>query len=314
MSYALGFLEMHLWLRRQRARLGLGVDDVYRLSVWFAAGVLIGGRAIEIAFDEWPFYRDHVWLMPALWLGGMATHGLLIGGATGVWLFSRRSGIPFRELADELVIPGAFLMAVGRVGNFIDGQIVGGVTDVPWAVQFPDAEGFRHPVVLYDAIKNLALIPLLLWVRRRNPTPGAVAAHFVFWYPFLRLFVDLRARLSHAPSCARHGPDTEHRDGARRRRAAGAIAVAASRATGIPAGRRRPEARHAAPPAPAPGPRRDHRPERDHPEQLDPGRAGALRRASCRPDVLTPLPPPRHPSATTRRAVRPRQPPRRPPA
>ena len=190
-SYGLGFLEMHLWMRRQRARLGLGVDDVYRLSVWFAAGVLIGGRAIEIAFDEWPFYRDRVWLMPALWLGGMATHGLLIGGATGAWLFSRRSGIPFRQLADELVIPGAFLMAVGRVGNFIDGQIVGGVTGVPWAVQFPDAEGFRHPVVLYDAIKNLALIPLLLWVRRRNPTPGAVAAHFVFWYPFLRLFVDL---------------------------------------------------------------------------------------------------------------------------
>ena len=89
------------------------------------------------------------------------------------------------------MIPGAFLMAVGRVGNFIDGQIVGGVTGVPWAVQFPDAEGFRHPVVLYDAVKNLALIPLLLWVRRRNPTPGAVAAHFVFWYPFLRLFVDL---------------------------------------------------------------------------------------------------------------------------
>jgi phosphatidylglycerol:prolipoprotein diacylglycerol transferase len=190
-SYGLGFLEMHLWMRRQRARLGLGVDDVYRLSVWFAAGVLIGGRAIEIAFDEWPFYRDHVWLMPALWLGGMATHGLLIGGATGVWLFSRRSGIPFLGLADELVIPGAFLMAVGRVGNFIDGQIVGSVTGVPWAVQFPDAEGFRHPVVLYDAVKNLALIPLLLWVRRSNPPPGTVAAHFVFWYPFLRFFVDL---------------------------------------------------------------------------------------------------------------------------
>ena len=190
-SYSLGFLEMHLWMRRQRARLGLGVDDVYRLSVWFAAGVLIGGRAIEIAFDEWPFYRDHVWLMPALWLGGMATHGLLIGGATGAWLFARRSGISFLELADQLVIPGAFLMAVGRVGNFIDGQIVGGVTGVPWAVWFPDAEGFRHPVVLYDAAKNLALIPLLLWVRRSDPTPGAVAAHFLFWYPFLRIFVDL---------------------------------------------------------------------------------------------------------------------------
>ena len=65
-------------------------------------------------------------------------------------------------------IPGAFLLGIGRIGNFIDGQIVGRVTDVWWAVKFPDAEGFRHPVVLYDGAKNLLLIPLLLWSRRRE--------------------------------------------------------------------------------------------------------------------------------------------------
>jgi hypothetical protein len=58
-------------------------------------------------------------------------------------------------------------------------------------VQFPDAEGFRHPVVLYDGLKNLALIPYLLWVRRTNPTTGATAAQFVFWYAFARIFIDL---------------------------------------------------------------------------------------------------------------------------
>ncbi len=82
-------------------------------------------------------------------------------------------------------------MGVGRLGNFIDGQIVGAVTNVPWAVQFPDADGFRHPVVLYDGAKNLLLIPYLLWVRRTNPTPGATAARFVFWYAFLRIGIDL---------------------------------------------------------------------------------------------------------------------------
>jgi phosphatidylglycerol:prolipoprotein diacylglycerol transferase len=82
-------------------------------------------------------------------------------------------------------------MGLGRIGNFIDGQIVGAVSDVWWAVKFPDAEGFRHPVVLYDGLKNLLLVPYLLWVRRTNPTPGATAARFVFWYAFLRIFIDL---------------------------------------------------------------------------------------------------------------------------
>jgi phosphatidylglycerol:prolipoprotein diacylglycerol transferase len=146
---------------------------------------------IQVAFDEWPFYREHLRLVPALWLGGMATHGLLLGAAAAVCLFSHGRRVPLRVLADAVVIPGAFLLGVGRIGNFLDGQIVGSVTDVWWAVKFPDADGFRHPVVLYDGLKNLLLIPLLLWVRRTHPWPGATAAHFVFWYAFLRIFVDL---------------------------------------------------------------------------------------------------------------------------
>lgn len=94
-------------------------------------------------------------------------------------------------MAAELVIPGAFLMGVGRLGNFTDGQIVGSVTSVSWAVKFPDAEGFRHPVVIYDAIKNLMLVPLLIAIRKRNPKPGMVLANFIFWYAFLRIFVDI---------------------------------------------------------------------------------------------------------------------------
>jgi Prolipoprotein diacylglyceryl transferase len=65
------------------------------------------------------------------------------------------------------------------------------VTDVPWGVQFPDATGIRHPVVLYDGAKNLLLIPYLLWVRNTNSMPGATAARFVFWYAFPRIFIDL---------------------------------------------------------------------------------------------------------------------------
>jgi phosphatidylglycerol:prolipoprotein diacylglycerol transferase len=191
LGYAIGFLEMLVYLLRTRHTLGLDRRQVYSLTLFVTIGVLAGGRAVEVSFDEWPFYRNHPGLIPALWLGGMATHGLLLGAAAGLVLFSLTCRRPLLETADVLVIAGAFLMGVGRLGNFIDGQIVGSVTDVPWAVKFPDADGFRHPVVLYDGLKNLLLIPYLAAVRRRNPTPGATAARFVFWYAFLRIGLDL---------------------------------------------------------------------------------------------------------------------------
>jgi phosphatidylglycerol:prolipoprotein diacylglycerol transferase len=190
LSYALGFLEMHLWLRRCRARLGMTLADVYSLSLFFAVGVLLGGRFVEVCFYEWPFYSGRPELIPALWLGGMATHGLLLGAVVSTWLFCRLRGKPFLAVADEMVIPGALLLGLGRIGNFIDGQIVGSIASVPWAVKFPDAEGFRHPVVLYDGIKNLLLIPWLLWVRGRGLPSGCVTAHFLLWYSSLRVLVD----------------------------------------------------------------------------------------------------------------------------
>ncbi len=191
LGFALGFLEIHLFLKREHGRLRLSLREVWSLSLFMAIGVLIGGRAIEITFDEWPFYREHLTLIPAFWLGGMATHGLMLGGAVSAGLFALLHRKPFLPLADALVIPAAFLMGFGRLGNFIDGQIVGAVTDVWWAVKFPDADGFRHPVVLYDGLKNLVLMAYLMHVRRTNPTPGATAARFVFWYAFPRMFIDL---------------------------------------------------------------------------------------------------------------------------
>jgi len=189
LSYSLGFLNAHLFFMRRRAELGLSTREVYELSLLLSIGVLAGGRLL-VVYNERAFYRDHVGLIPAVWLGGMATHGLIIGGFAGVVIFCLLRRKPLLVMLDALAIPAALIMCVGRIGNFIDGQIVGSVTSVPWAVKFPDAEGFRHPVVLYDGLKNLLIVPVLMYARRRGVPPGGLAARFLFLYAFLRIFID----------------------------------------------------------------------------------------------------------------------------
>jgi phosphatidylglycerol:prolipoprotein diacylglycerol transferase len=189
LSYALGFLNAHLFFMRRRIELGLSTREVYELSLLLSTGVLVGGRLIVLN-NEWAFYREHLDLVPAVWIGGMATHGLIIGGFAGVTLFCLLRHKPLLVMLDAMAIPAALILAVGRLGNFIDGQIVGSVTSVPWAVKFPDAEGFRHPVVLYDGLKNLLIVPVLLHARRRGVPPGGLAARFLFLYAFPRIFID----------------------------------------------------------------------------------------------------------------------------
>jgi len=191
LSYTLGFLNAFVFIRRRRKRLGLSLRAVYDLSICLAAGVLFGGRFVEVAFYEWAFYRHHVYLIPAYWLGGMATHGLLFGGLVGIWIFCSSHRKPFLTITDALSIPAAFILGVGRIGNFIDGQIVGSVTTAWWGVKFPDAEGFRHPVVLYDGLKNLLIIPILIYLGKRPWPSGVLTGVFLFLYASLRIFVDI---------------------------------------------------------------------------------------------------------------------------
>jgi len=188
--YVVGFLFLHVWLLRGRSRTGLSIGAVYSLSLNFALGVLVCGRLVEVLFYEWDYYAAHPGHVPAYWLGGMSTHGLLLGAVVGTAVFCVVHHRSFLEFADELAVPGAFVMGMGRLANFIDGLIVGSVTGVWWAVKFPDAEGFRHPVVIYDGLKNLLLIPLLLLIRRTRPAPGVVFANFVLWYGALRFLID----------------------------------------------------------------------------------------------------------------------------
>ncbi|MEZ5345287.1 MAG: prolipoprotein diacylglyceryl transferase [Pyrinomonadaceae bacterium] len=191
LSFTLGFLNAHIFLRRNRKRFGLSLPNVYDLTLFLAAGVLIGGRLFIVIINEWEFYKHNLTFIPRIWSGGFASHGLLFGGAAGVLIFCLLYKKPIRPMFDVLAISAAIILGFGRIGNFIDGQIYGSLTDMTWGVRFPEVEGFRHPVVLYDGIKNFLLVPLLLWIRSRGVPPGRIAVLFVIFYALFRIPIDL---------------------------------------------------------------------------------------------------------------------------
>jgi len=190
--YTIGFLGVMGWFALRRGRLGWTMADVVELSVLMAAGILIGGRAFDILVYELAYYREHPLDAVNWWVGGMASHGVMLGGVIGVFLFCRLRRKPFLVAADELTVPAAFLMGIGRIGNFIEGGVIGSVTTMPWGVIFPGVEGPRHPVALYDGAKNLLLVPILILILRRFPAGRGVATGaFLFLYAGLRFLVDL---------------------------------------------------------------------------------------------------------------------------
>jgi phosphatidylglycerol:prolipoprotein diacylglycerol transferase len=190
-AYTFGFAFMVLWLWRQRHTLGWSVSQVVNASIVFVIAILAGGRIFEVIVYEREWYRDHLAQIPMLWVGGMATHGLLIGAVIGALVTSLWTKTPLLKLLDSLTVAAAFIFGVGRIGNFIEGGVIGTVTDLPWGVKLPDVEGFRHPVSLYDGAKNLLLVPLLAVILRRWPAgQGVATAAFLIGYGGLRFLVD----------------------------------------------------------------------------------------------------------------------------
>ena len=93
----------------------------------------------------------------------MASHGVLLGGLTATALYARMRGQSLVALLDEVVVPGVFLLAVGRLGNFIEGGVIGSQTTLPWGFVYPELDGARHPVALYESAKNFIILPILIW-------------------------------------------------------------------------------------------------------------------------------------------------------
>ena len=194
--YLLGFL-IAWWLlpRLQRYRnLSLTNDDWSSILSAAVLGVLIGGRLGFVFLYEPHYYLRHPLEIIAVWQGGMASHGGFIGVAIALLIqLRRRSWEEIMKVADVVVIPVAIGLGLGRIGNFINQELYGTMTTLPWGMAFPGADGLRHPVQIYELIGDWANAAVcFFWLRRTIHTniPGQIFALFLMFYGIVRFLVE----------------------------------------------------------------------------------------------------------------------------
>jgi len=179
--------------------------DIEDLITNVILGIIIGGRLGFVLFYQPVYYLSNPLEIPMIWQGGMSFHGGMLGVALGGALFAWRRGVPLLSLFDLMALGTPVGLLLGRIANFINAELWGRPTDVPWGVVFPGeraqdcpgVEGLcaRHPSQLYEAgLEGLVLLIVLLWLvfgRRWLKTPGAVMGAFLAGYGLARSFVEL---------------------------------------------------------------------------------------------------------------------------
>ena len=177
------------------------VDD---LLTWVILGVIVGGRLGFVLFYDPAYYLANPAQIPMVWQGGMSFHGGFGGVIVASWLWARRNGVPILPLADAMAVVAPIGIFFGRVANFINAELWGRPTDLPWGVIFPgpaaqDCPGIigpcaRHPSQLYEAgLEGLLLgLILLLLVRAGGlRRPGLAFGVFLAGYGLARMFVEI---------------------------------------------------------------------------------------------------------------------------
>lgn len=180
-------------------------EQVEELLTWVIVGIILGGRLGFVLFYQPAYYLANPGDILAIWQGGMAFHGGLIGVVVAALIFCLRQGIPLRPAADMMALATPIGLFLGRLANFINAELWGRPTELPWGVIFPgtaaqacgQAAGelcARHPSQLYEALlEGLLLGAVLLWLAFRRGalrTPGKIVGLFVGGYGVARFLVE----------------------------------------------------------------------------------------------------------------------------
>ena len=195
LCYAAAFL-CGMWLLPRLLPLrSLTLTEREREKLFFSVflGVILGGRIGYVLLYGFSYYVQHPEEIIAVWHGGMSSHGGFIGVAIALILFSRRHRLSLLLLVDVLTVPLAIGLFFGRLGNFINGELYGTVTDLPWALSFPGIEGLRHPTQIYAMLKDacIAFVCFVLLARTRGKAQrGVPTALFLCLYAVLRFIVE----------------------------------------------------------------------------------------------------------------------------
>jgi phosphatidylglycerol:prolipoprotein diacylglycerol transferase len=179
-------------------------EQVERFLTWAVAGVILGGRLGYVIFYDPATYIAEPWKIPFVWEGGMAFHGGFVGVVVaGIW-FCRREGIAMLSMGDLLALAVPTGLGLGRLSNFVNAELWGRQTDLPWGVIFPGAAAqtcpnlvevcARHPSQLYQAaLEGLLLLVVLTWLAFRRgwlKRPGALMGLFLVGYGIARFVVE----------------------------------------------------------------------------------------------------------------------------
>jgi len=195
LMYVLGFFASYLLVRYQMKKKDFGVSklDVENLYFYLILGLIIGARLGYVLFYDLKMYLKDPLEIFAIWHGGMSFHGGLIGVLVVAILFSWKNKKPFWKIVDLFIVTAPIGLGLGRIGNFINGELYGRETDVPWGMIFPNGGPHpRHPSQLYECALEGGALFIILWFLKDKELPeGGLLALFLSVYGIFRFFVEL---------------------------------------------------------------------------------------------------------------------------
>lgn len=199
--YALAYLAGFIlgWRYALRlARTGLAkptAEDMDEFLTWAVLGTILGGRIGYVLFYQPQYFAENPLLILKIWNGGMSFHGGLLGVITAMVLFSRRRQIALLAVADIVATVAPIGLFFGRIANFVNQELYGRITDLPWGIVFPIAGPEpRHPSQLYESFLEGAVLFMILTTLARRPgirgRPGTLSGIFLIGYGLARLAVE----------------------------------------------------------------------------------------------------------------------------